>query len=107
MTQKTNQATETQPEDLVVDDINRFAQLMMQWFNIRTNQIKKLLTVPAGAGFEVGGEDILLEGDTLKGFKFGVEMALMQLGTLPFTPHYEDAPAANEAAPQTSPVSNG
>lgn len=105
MTQETTQ--ENQSQEVIVEDIDAFARHMLRWFEIRSQQLKHLLTVPAGTAFEVGDEEIVLDGDTLRGFKFGVEMAIMQLGTLPFTPHYEEDSAANEAAPQTSPVSNG
>lgn len=90
-----------QADELVpIESVDQMANYMAAWFVQRREQITKLLSAPAGTSFEIGeGAEatvIELSGDTLKGFKFGVEMALMQLGELPFGAILEDAPTGED-----------
>jgi hypothetical protein len=77
-----------------VDDLDHFVAITTAWHTQRVGQVKQLLEVPEGTAFEIGegseATEIVLTGDTLAGFKFGLEMALMQLGTLPFVAEMED-----------------
>lgn len=81
------------PEIVPVQNMDQFAAILGAWHTERIGKINQLLEVPEGTAFEVGEESVVLEGDTLKGFKFGLELALMQVGELPFVAELEDAPA--------------
>lgn len=85
-----------------VDNIEHFAKIVAAWHGDRVGKIRHLLTVPAGATFEIGegteAKEIVLTGENLDGFKFGVEMALMLIGTLPFLAEFEEDPASDSAA---------
>lgn len=84
------------PDIVPMEDISQFAGLVAGWHNSRLNVLEQLLAVPDGATFEIGQEGnpetetITLSGDMLRGFKFGVEMAKMQVKTLPFVVEFED-----------------
>lgn len=81
------------PETIPIDDVNQFAQHLIAWHKSKVAHCHHLLKVPEGAAFEIGEETLVLTADVLKGFKFGIEMALMQLGTLPIAVEFEnDAP---------------
>ena len=86
------------PDTVEIDDLNGFVQILIAWHAEKCGVVQHLLSVPEGTAFEiddrVNAEQLILSGDTLKGFKFGIEMAMMQLGTLPFVAEFEDAPVA-------------
>ena len=92
-----------QPEATTITTIDQFAELVSQWYDNRQKAVKYLLTVPDGVEFERASgpdqppEKMLMTGDLMKGFKFGVELALMQLGDLPFVAELEDQQALAEA----------
>lgn len=80
-----------------VESAEHFAQLVMAWHAHQIAQLRHALTVPEGTTFEIGDgddvKDLVLEGPALAGFKFGIELAIMRLGTLPFAVELEpDAP---------------
>lgn len=88
-----------QPETIEVENLDQFVKILTAWHSEKVQTLKHLLTVPDGAEFKVGDDaPIVLMGDMLAGFKFGVELALMQVGTLPFIAEME-----NEPAPTTPP----
>ncbi len=84
------------PETIPMTDVNQFAMSLIGWHTTKVAQVKHLLEIPEGTGFEVGSDVLILRGDAHKGFKLGIEMALMQLGKLPIAVEYEsqdsDAP---------------
>lgn len=89
-----NEAESASVEDLVpVQDLNEFVRVLTAWHTNKINIVKKLIDVPDGTTFKVDEESITLYGPTLDAFKFGLEMALMQLDPLPFVAELEDAPA--------------
>lgn len=103
-TTETNSPTPTALElagVVQVDDLDQFVKHLTAWHGAKVAQTMHLLEVPEGAAFEIGeGPDaigIVLAGEVLKGFKFGVQMALMQLGTLPFVAEMEDGAAPDAA----------
>lgn len=85
-----NQATEVQPtqatlpDTVEINDVNQFAAAVAHWHAGVSSRLRHLLTVPSGTAFEVDGKELVLEGDVLKGFLFGTEMSIMQVGQLPF-----------------------
>lgn len=96
-----NQATDTPvtpeadaagDELVTINSMNAFAALVATWHRSKMEKLQHLLTVPDGTTFEIGDEKLVLETEALKGFKFGVELSIMQLGELPFVVEYEDVP---------------
>ena len=91
------------PDTVEINDVNQFATAVIHWHKGRMGQLHHLLKVPEGTTFEVGegaeATKIELSGDVLAGFKFGVEMAIMQFNELPFVAEMEppsgDAPKLN------------
>ena len=77
-----------------IDDLDSFVRHLSAWHQSKVATVKHLLEVPEGAAFEIGegaeAKELVLTGDNLAGFRFGLEMALMQLGTLPFITEMED-----------------
>ena len=87
----------SKPEEIVtIETVEQFSRILAAWHTQAIQRTQHLLTVPEGTEFTVGeGEEestITLSGAGLAGFKFGVEMALMQLSTLPFVAETEDDP---------------
>lgn len=93
------QPTTTAPsgDTVEINDINTFARAVAHWYNQRVALIKHLLTIPEGTAFEIDDQSIVIEGITRAGFLFGVELAIIQLGNLPFTAEVE---ANQEQDPQ-------
>lgn len=98
LTPPTPEVTADPNAPITVESLDHFARLMAQWHMGRVAQLKHILTVPEGIQFTVGEEVLILQGDVLKGFKFGVELALIQFKELPFAFETEDAPTATPAA---------
>ena len=73
-----------------IQDINQFASLVANWHQAKMGALKHLLEVPEGTTFTVGEDKVVLEGAVLAGFKFGVELAIMQFSYLPFVAEIED-----------------
>ena len=91
----------TPPPEIEVTDLDQFVRTLMAWHSAEVERAVQLLAVPEGTAFEIDGKDLVLEGKTLEGFKFGVEMVLMRLATLPFAVQTEEAPAEPASQPIT------
>jgi hypothetical protein len=88
-------------EAIEIQDLNQFVQMLVAWHNRSVATLRHFLKVPEGTEMMIGDEKpVVLEGDMLTGLKAGIELGLMELGTLPFAYELEDeqdAPAAPEA----------
>lgn len=68
-----------------IQTVDEFGDLLFSWHNKQVATVRHFLEVPAGTEVQVGDkEEITLDGDTLKGYKLGLELALYYLSTLPF-----------------------
>ena len=77
-----------------VTQVNQFAEILSNWHATRVTRVRQLLEVPDGTVMKVGEDkEIVLTGDVLTGLKTGVEMALMELGELPFKLHVGESTA--------------
>lgn len=94
MTQPEEQKVMPLPETVEVDNLDQFVQILTAWHAEKCAAVQHLLEVPEDTAFEIGEESLVLTGPALAGFKFGLEMAMMQLGTLPFVAELEEEPAA-------------
>lgn len=69
-----------------VHSIKEFFEYLSSWHNSQVKQLEHLLDIPEGTEIHLDdGAEITLEGEALDAFQAGVSVALMQLGTLPFT----------------------
>ncbi len=108
-TPETPEAPETQPapETLMVSDLDQFVKLLVGWHNQQVKTVEHFLTVPDGMVMQLGDDpEITLTGDALVAFKAGVNLALTNLGTLPFKAELEEAadPAPEASAPDVAPA---
>ena len=72
-------------EIVEVNDMGQFIALMQDWHAKQVATVHHFTEIPPGVEVQVEGEEPFeLEGDTLKGFKLGINMALSYLGELPF-----------------------
>lgn len=95
MTQETN----TLPEAHSVSDLDTFFQLLASWHQSKVAILNHMLTVPEGTQATLDGEDaptITLTGEVLAAYKLGIELSLIELGTLPFYPETEDETTASD-----------
>ena len=91
----------SKPEEIVtIETVEQFSKILAAWHTQTVERTKHLLTVPDGMEFTLGeGEEestLTLSGAALAGFKFGVELALMQMGTLPFVAELEEVPTPSD-----------
>lgn len=70
-------------EMIPLDTAEQIGDLIDLWHSGQVATLKHLQKIPDGSKFTVGTEEITLSGDTLKGFKAGIETSLMLLGKLP------------------------
>ena len=78
------------PDIIEIDDLSQFVQILTSWHAEKCALVQHWLAVPEDTAFEINDETLVLTGPALAGFKFGIEMAMMQLGTLPFIAEIED-----------------
>lgn len=87
---------EVQEEIVTVSDMDQFLSMITHWHQHQVKTIHHLHEVPEGTEVTIGDDDTFkLEGDTLKGFKVGIQLCLNYLGTLPFVAEYDDEPVSH------------
>lgn len=82
MSQQENETFEIQSMDM-------FADLLAQWHKRRVETLEHFFEVPEGTEVEITMQDgvtqkHIIAGDIKTGFLIGLNLALMELGTLPF-----------------------
>lgn len=89
--------TQENQDTLVIEDMNQFVQILVAWHSEKVKVLEHMMEVPDGTVMETNGIDATLTGDLLAGFKAGIELALMELGTLPFAYETESPEATNDS----------
>lgn len=88
---------------VMVENLDQFVRVLMAWHANKVAMLRHLQSIPEGTEVSKDdGEPLVLTGDMLKGFQMGLEVALEEMGTLPFEAELEDAteaPVAPEAIP--------
>lgn len=88
---------------VMVDDLDQFVRVLMAWHAKKVATLRHMKDIPDGTeATQDDQEPVILTGDMLKGFRMGLDLALEEMGTLPFEAELEDvpeAPAAPEAIP--------
>ena len=76
--------------NLMIEDLDTFVNTLTAWHNRQVEVLKQLKNIPDGTevSFEEGKVDVIT-GDLRKGFAMGIEVALIELGQLPFVPFTE------------------
>ncbi len=92
---------QAQAESVEVNDLNDFVKILFGWHQERVKVLQHLLTTPdTGVEIELEGQATALVGEYRKGFIFGLNVALGELGKLPFVAEME-APSDTQAHGQT------
>lgn len=87
MTEAKNQQAET----VEVADLDQFVAMLTAWHTRQVQTLNHFMQIPPGTPMEVNGAgERKLEGDLLEGFKAGVQLSLLNLGTLPFAAEVEE-----------------
>lgn len=79
-------------EKLHVDSLDDFVKLLAAWHLNKVKVLEHLTKIPEGTEVTIDDDEddsVTLKGDLLIGFKLGIEVALMELGHLPFQAEYE------------------
>lgn len=73
------------PKTMSIETVDQFGHLVSGWHANAVATVMHLMQAPEGMEVVIEGEDpFKLEGETYRGFKLGLELALNFLGTLPF-----------------------
>ena len=89
----------TPPDFHTTNDLDTFFGLLTGWHKNKVDTLNHMKDVPEGTEVSMEGDDsppIILSGDMLAGFQLGIELSLMELGTLPFEAMPDDEPAASD-----------
>lgn len=98
------QVAMTEADMVDVNTIDQFAEYVTRWHHNKVAVLRHMQGIPAGSEMEVTIGDkaktIVLDGELMAAFQAGLELALIEIGNLPFGVSTEDAPegAANDAA---------
>ena len=86
---------EIDQEMIPVSNLDEFVNLLVRWHNNKVARVQHMLTVPDGMEMQLADETpLVLTGDVLKAFRVGIELGLMEFGTLPFVAQVDDAPSS-------------
>lgn len=99
MTAPNDTTTQTiNPEETVpVTDLDHFVSLLTNWHSNKVAMLKHMMTIPEGTEAELsGGDQVIMTGDILKGFRMGLTICLSEMGTLPFVAEMEEQANAVE-----------
>lgn len=93
-------------QETEITDVNLFGQLLLQWHNHAVAVVEQFRAMPSGERMKVQPEgepeeNLVMEGDLLKGFKLGLTFALGQLGKLPFGQSEAKNTPSDEQPPPT------
>lgn len=72
-----------------LESAHDFFAVLSMWHTQQVATLEHMMEIPEGTDITVEGKDahtLKLEGDALRGFKFGIITALNLLGELPFAP---------------------
>ena len=76
---------EPNTETIDVESLDDFVHMLVSWHSRKCAILKHMMDLPEGSSMQIGeGESVTMTGDMLVVFKAGIELALMELGTLPF-----------------------
>ena len=102
MTEEATQETPEQPDTVEVSDLDQFVRHLNGWHATKVTQLQHMLLIPEGIEVIVNdGASQILSGDLHKGFLIGLQLGLMELGTLPFAVEMvEDVPNPPDAPVQ-------
>lgn len=85
--------TEADKDMIDVIDMSTLVKLLARWHANTATRCEHLLELPDGQVVQIDNDpELVITGDVRKGFLLGVNMALMEFGTLPFSFELEDAP---------------
>lgn len=77
--------SEKKPELVMIDTLDGFVKGIQTWHSNKTNVIKHMREVPEGTEItRDDGEVIVLTGEPHKAFILGLDVALSEIGELPF-----------------------
>lgn len=96
--------TITEGDMIDISTIDQFAEYVTRWHQNKVSVLRHMQLIPPGTEMEVSlgdkGHTIKLEGELMAAFQAGLELALIEIGNLPFGVSTEDQPesATNDAA---------
>ena len=74
-----------------VTELPELVFLLQAWHERQVKTVEHFLDVPEGQAVRIeDGEELILQGDGLRGYKLGLSIALFYLGHLPFSPAMEE-----------------
>lgn len=92
-----------QSDIIDIETIEQFAAYVARWHQLKLKSLEHMLAIPEGseATLNINGTEttVKLEGAALEGFKAGVQLAMIDIGNLPFVSSVEgedETPAAND-----------
>ena len=85
-----------EPETVVVSDLDEFVRTLVGWHNHKVKVLEHMMEIPSGTEVVFNkNAPMVLEGELLKGFCMGIQLALMELGKLPFEAEMDDEQEVN------------
>lgn len=93
-----------------ITDLDSFVRALTGWHTSKVAVLEHMKSIPPGteATFSEGvneGQLVKLEGEFLEGFKLGLTLSLMELGTLPFVAEFDEEPEDGDTpSPAAAPV---
>lgn len=87
-----NSANQPQSGTIEIDSLDTFVKLLSSWHSRKVKTLEHFLQLPEGQVVQIGEDpEFVIAGDVHKGFITGINLALMEIGVLPFSFEMEDA----------------
>lgn len=78
------------PETITLDSVDSIVRGVMTWHAHHVAVVKHMRDVPPGSEISFDGQKIVMTPENLAIFQAGINVALSELGTLPFVPEMEE-----------------
>ena len=81
------------PDEIeAITNVDQFAERLSHWHQHRCQVVRHMREIPENAVVQFKGVEHPMTGDFRTGYQLGIDMALAQLGQLPFVAEMEDLP---------------
>ena len=88
---------------LYIDSLDQFINILHIWHGRKVKVLEHMAEIPSGTEVVFNkGEPVILEGEILRGFCMGLNLALMELGKLPFAAEMEEGNEDTYASEHTA-----
>jgi len=74
----------TDKDTIEIRDLDQFVRTLVSWHSNKVKTLEHMMLIPENSEIEANGVITTMDGDYRRGFIDGIDLALIELGKLPF-----------------------